>query len=434
MRAVLKIFVITGLVLVILIPAGLVLMVIDPHPHVRALDRITQEDIQRAGQILTPFKPGNFDLPQRTSIEVSENDLNLLLAYGLTQTAEPQRLAVRVHLGPGTAVVYATLQIPASFLGQWINMVLVATPRPNAFDIHQARIGRLPVPGVLLRQVVPRVHTRLMDIPRYATAMAMAEKIQAVDIDDGRLALHFQWDPDLAAALAAEAKKQVFPPDHQKRLADYYNFLVDLTRPLEGKQTSLMHIIKPLFGLALENTALSRDPVAENTAVLQVLATHATNQDLAGYLSSPFRDMLSSVRPDTVFALHGREDLAQHFLSSAAITVLSSGTLARSMGVAKEMDDAASGSGFSFVDITANEAGIRLGEFAVSGPVNARLLQRRMAGLSHEKEFMPDIGNLPENMRSDEFAARFTDTHSAAYARMMNQIESRIDACRIYQN
>jgi hypothetical protein len=313
-------------------------------------------------------------------------------------------------------------------------MAMVATPRPNTLDIHKARIGRLPVPKFLIRQVANRVHTRLMDIPRYAAAMAMAGKIQAVDIDDGRLALHFQWDPYLAAALAAQAKKQVFPPDHQKRLAGYYNFLVELTRPFEGEQTSLMHIIKPLFGLALENTALSQDPMAENTAVLQVLATHATNQDLAGYLSSTFRDMLSPARPDTVFLLHGREDLAQHFLSSAAITVLSSGTLSRSMGVIKEMDDAASGSGFSFVDITANEAGIRLGEFAVSGPVNARLLQRRMADLSHESEFMPDIGNLPENMQSDEFAARFTDTHSAAYARMMNRIESRIDACRIYQN
>jgi hypothetical protein len=85
MRAVLKFFVITGLVLVILIPAGLVLMVIDPHPHVRATDRITQEDIQRARQILTPFKPENPDSPQHTSLAVSENDLNLLLAYGLTQ-------------------------------------------------------------------------------------------------------------------------------------------------------------------------------------------------------------------------------------------------------------------------------------------------------------------------------------------------------------
>jgi hypothetical protein len=434
MKLLFKIFLVTGLVLVILVPAGLVLVAIDSHPHVRTTRQISREDIDRAGQILNRLTPENVGMPQNTSLVVSQKDLNLLVGYGLTRAVGTGGPAAEIHLFESVAIVYATIQLPVTFLGKWVNVAMVVTPHPEVIEIKRVQIGGLPVPATLAQWLAGHAHTRLMKVPRYANVMALAKKIQAIDIDTDRLALDFQWDPDLAATLTAEAKKQAFSIAHQKRLAEYYNVLVELSRSFQRKETSLINLMKPMFMHALENTAISRDPVAENTAVLQVLATHAMNQDPAEYLTPKIREMLDPSRPAVVFLLLNREDLAQHLLGSAAMTILGSDQLAGSMGLAKEMEDARSGSGFSFVDMAANKAGIRMGRFAVSGPVNARFFQQRMADISHENQFMPDIGNLPENMDIAEFKARFTDTHSFAYLRIMDMIESRIDACPIYQN
>lgn len=238
----------------------------------------------------------------------------------------------------------------------------------------------------------------------------------------------------MLATLTDETKKQMFSLVHQKRLIGYHNFLVEQASNLEAKQASLVSVIKPLFRRVMENTSLSQDPVAENTAVLQVMAAHVLNQDLSGFLAPDIRNGLSKLRPAVVFLLHGREDLAQHFLSSAAITVSASSKLSRAMGRAKEMDDLHTDSGYSFVDISANEAGIRFGEFAVSGPVNARLMQQRLKDVSHEKDFMPDTDGLPEKLTAETFRNRFQTPKSTAFSQIIQRIESRINACPIYQN
>jgi len=61
-------------------------------------------------------------------------------------------------------------------------------------------------------------------------------------------------------------------------------------------------------------------------------------------------------------------------------------------------------------------------------------MQQRAAELSRENQFMPDIKHLPENMTAEAFQNQFNSPHSAAFARIMHQIESSIDACHIHQN
>ncbi len=434
MRIVFKLFLIIGLVLVVLIPAGLLIMVVDPHPHVRNTPQMDQADIDQARKILAPLKFNQTDPIPLQSLTIQENELNLLMAYGLAQFIDIKRVAVMVHLVPKTAVVYATIQFPGLFLGKWINLAMAISPRPGALNIQQVWVGRLRVPDIVVQWAANHAHARFMDIPKYTQAISLIQQIQTVDINTGHAFLQFQWDPLMLASLSEAAKKQMFTVAHQKRLIEYHNLLVEQASLLKMKQSSLISMIKPLFQRAMENSALSQDPVAENTAVLQVMAAYATNRDLSGFLTPEIRNELSSLRPNVIFLLHGREDLARHFLSSAAITVSTSSKLARSMGRAKEMEDAHTDSGYSFVDISANEAGIRLGEFAVSGPVNARRLQQRLKDVSHEKDFIPDMGDLPEKLTAEAFQNRFKTSQSTPFSQIIQRIESRINACRIYQN
>jgi hypothetical protein len=95
----------------------------------------------------------------------------------------------------------------------------------------------------------------------------------------------------------------------------------------------------------------------------------------------------------------------------------------------KEVDDSRGGSGFSFNDLAADRAGVRLGEKATDSAASAKKLQQSLGrpGLS-EADFMPSVEGLPEFMPEPEFKARFGGIGAPAYNNMMQEIERRVGA------
>ncbi len=73
------------------------------------------------------------------------------------------------------------------------------------------------------------------------------------------------------------------------------------------------------------------------------------------------------------------------------------------IGIAKEVDDSDKGSGFSFADLAADNAGVKMGEIAVGHPEQAVLFRKRMGAIEQETDFMPLIDGLPEGIRKLEF-------------------------------
>jgi len=68
------------------------------------------------------------------------------------------------------------------------------------------------------------------------------------------------------------------------------------------------------------------------------------------------------------------------------------------LGVFKEIDDSRSGSGFSFADLAADHAGVKLAEIAVGSSRQAKILQQRMSTVIRETEYMPRVDHLPEGI------------------------------------
>ena len=129
--------------------------------------------------------------------------------------------------------------------------------------------------------------------------------------------------------------------------------------------------------------------------------------------------------------MRGRGDLAQHFGISAAIAAAGGGVLADSIGVFKELDDSRGGSGFSFPDLLADRAGVRLSTAALGA--EARRIQRAMASDAlSETDFMPPIDALPEGLMEMEFKQRYRDLDDARYGFVKNDIEQRLALLPIY--
>jgi hypothetical protein len=124
-----------------------------------------------------------------------------------------------------------------------------------------------------------------------------------------------------------------------------------------------------------------------------------------------------------------RRDLAQHFVVSAFLTAELGSRAADAAGMAKELMDAQSGSGFSFADLAADQAGIIFAERVLSG----ELLIRRVALTFPVSEFMPSIAGLPEGLKYEEFQREYMADGSRKYNDLRSEIRKRILALPPYQ-
>jgi hypothetical protein len=169
--------------------------------------------------------------------------------------------------------------------------------------------------------------------------------------------------------------------------------------------------------------------VADNRALLVVLAAHVVGKDLR--MIAP--EATAPPRAGARLILRGRVDLAQHFLVSAAVTATAGSTLSDAVGLSKELSDARIGSGFSFTDLAADRAGTRFGELAATSAGGALGWRTRLAAGLTEADLMPAVDDLPEFLPEAEFRRRFGQVGSPAYQAVHDDIERRVAACPFYR-
>lgn len=125
--------------------------------------------------------------------------------------------------------------------------------------------------------------------------------------------------------------------------------------------------------------------------------------------------------------LGGRADLSQHFWVSAALAVLSDEQRSLAVGLSKEaMDSTPGGSGFSFVDMAANTAGIRLAGVATQNSKSAHAIQTRVARGVEVADLLPSLAELPEGISRDDLQATYGGIGGAETRRLLGEIDRRI--------
>ena len=219
-------------------------------------------------------------------------------------------------------------------------------------------------------------------------------------------------------------------PEEQQRILIYYTDIMHRFPQLAGGAVSLDRLLQPMFALAGQRTDKGNDAASENRALLMALGV-AVNGSSIKHLVGPDKAATVATHSRPYLVLRGRNDLAMHFIISAAITAAGGGGLADKIGVFKEVDDSRGGSGFSFPDLLADRAGVAFAELALGD--NARQLQSFMSTRPGEAAYMPGFTHLPEGLMELEFKARYEDLDSATYALIDEEIERRISGCAIHQ-
>lgn len=400
-----------ALALALLLAVGLA---VDAAPRVEARESVSHEDVGRAVALLRAQDPRHGRPGAMRVVTLGAPELELLLNHGLHRWL---RARVAITLERGTATVAVSRPLPA---GGWLNAQARIVERGGRPEFDALHLGLLPVPAALAAPLARWLVARHEQGAEIAAAAAL---VQRVSLFPGRLTVVYAWD----AAAPMRMLGSLVPPEEHARLQHYRLRLVDLTRASPaGRPLPVAELLVPLVALARERSGdeAGDDGVAaaENRAALLTLTLYASGRALERIVPAARQWPQPVPRRLT---LAGREDLALHFLISAAIAVDGTSPLSRAVGIYKEVTDARGGSGFSFNDLAADRAGTRFGELAQRHP---RELQQRLAAGAEDDALMPPWADLPEYLNAVEFRRRFGDVGAPAYERLVAEIDRRIAA------
>jgi hypothetical protein len=213
----------------------------------------------------------------------------------------------------------------------------------------------------------------------------------------------------------------------QDKIYRYHLFLVQNSHQTSSEKSAqssltLAQILQPLMQMAAEHSGKNQASI-ENRAAILTATFHILKLPLA-YLIPEAVDWPHPKHQ--IITLDGRQDFAQHFIVSAAITAYADTFLADAIGLYKEIEDARSGSGFSFNDIAADRAGTVFGELATASQTTALKLQQWAARGITDKDLMPDWTDLPEHLPKSTFRQQYGNMDTPAYDQMMKKIEQRV--------
>ncbi len=192
-------------------------------------------------------------------------------------------------------------------------------------------------------------------------------------------------------------------------------------------------ILRRAFQFAADN-ADGTDAVEQNKAAILALGVILGEEHIASVAGREIdggrRKEIAKL--DRRISIQGRTDLSRHFWLSAALTVLSDQSRSMDVGITKELMDAtAGGSGFSFVDLTADQTGTLFAKVATRDVQSARELQLKIRHGIEITDFFPDVTGLPEGIYRDEFQAEYGGLGGTETTKILKEIRRRLTRCPI---
>jgi hypothetical protein len=406
----------TGLLIILAALIVLPWLMLDNAPTIEPPAEFQRADLVGIKSLFQKHDPRRQTPDVIQSIRLDEAELNRVLNYAVEL---PRVSGIAAELTPGLATLDATLTVPSNPFGRYLNITAEVAEAPGGIEIQSLRLGSLPLPGALADWVARLFHRQLLRDPTYA---AMADAFSRVDFAENQATLDYRWHPKLLTQLERKSVELLIAPEDQARMLVYAEHLKTLLKPYpHGSTVPLVQLAAPLFEHALQSGV---DPRIENRAALTALAAYLGGVSLPKLLQGDSRSIYRA--PPVLLSLYGRRDLAEHFTLSAALSINGGSRLANAIGLLKEEEDAKKGSGFSFTDLAADRAGVRLGERATGDA--AERVRQQLAAARSDADLMPDIRDLPEFMPQTEFDRRFGPVGSGRYQRVIERIDASLDA------
>lgn len=121
--------------------------------------------------------------------------------------------------------------------------------------------------------------------------------------------------------------------------------------------------------------------------------------------------------------MQGRADLAKHWVLSAALTSVFGPQAAGNLGEWKELDDSlGDGSGFSFVDLAADRAGVQTALLALDRQT-AHATKKKLSRATDDYMLPKLLLEAPEGLSNASFVQRFGRLEQKNYVEAVSRID-----------
>ncbi|CAN0445043.1 unnamed protein product, partial [Discosporangium mesarthrocarpum] len=396
---------------------------LDDTPLVTKGPKVGVQDINSAKKFLEQYDPRNLPDNKTTVINANQRQINTALAAALAAAPFLKARVVPSRFGLLGAVTAAP-PIPDNPFGKYVNVRMLIESSTNGLKIGRLSIGEIEVPAAILRPVFILVMDQVAGAGR---GKAFLETIRSVQVTGSQVRISYRPKDGLLDDLKSAAKDTVAAGD-PKITKVYWQKMHEIHRATPtGSRVSMVQYLQPMFALAKQRSA-GGNAVEENKAAIFAMAMFFGDIRLERFIGKvregAFADgprKISHVR------LQDRHDWVQHYLLSAGLTLAGGRGIADFIGEAKEVQDASNKvSGFSFTDLAADRAGVRFAEIATGSVDRARRMQEFLSRPIGEKQFFPDIRDLPEGLTAAQFKAQYGERDSAKYKRMVAEIDRRI--------
>lgn len=388
------------------------------------------EQVKQAESVKKLMKQLSDSVKNRTNkqnIYITQDQLNSLV--GFAQRAHG-KINGQVHIKSSSTSILASYQLPKNPIGQYLNIDILLLPGPG-IKVSHVKFGPINVPGRLALGSV-------IYLANWYTSSDIASQfvrqVESVSMNDRQIQLSVLPLDQFLKELNNIKRSGGSIDDEEMRLRTAY-YLRQLSLLDVGKKStpqSLAKYIGPMFTSAKRRSNFETAP-KENEAAIMALAIYAGHHRFANFVGNVQPEKGKLALPNIIPRLGLRADLNQHFIFSAAIKILSEQGLSIAIGEFKElMDRGDGGSGYSFVDLAADIAGV---EFAITAtsPSSASIMQNILSGDIDESLFFPDINGFPEGLNKDEFRHRFTKIDSPEYLKMVRNIKQEIAELPIHR-
>ena len=426
--SVLRMALIPFCILFVSLPLLLLLLTLASAPAVAPLPALSPAELSQLENLLLENAPESTSAVSQESIILNTEELNLLLRYGLQLFELSPRWAGRVALSEGRIQLDANIGLTDSPYRFFLNFESTLGPEEGRLKLRRLTVGKLSLPAALLEPLQNIISQNL------AVAFSIGAELAELTIHVSNLRISptavlfdVQWQPDLIARLSKQIQQLFVSDEDPSRIDFYYTKITNTITaiPSDIRAVSLNALLVPLFSSASEASSVSGDPVAENKAAFQALSIYLNKEDITSITDSRNNEELSGPRSIEV-RLQRREDLAQHVVSIAAISSSAGAEFAQILSTTKEAYDARYRTGFSFSDLTANQVGIALAEFATKSERSAVEFQRRVMTLTDDYDYMPIVDNNVDGLSEAAFSDQYRDRSSVQFTQRLREIRTSI--------
>ncbi len=328
------------------------------------------------------------------------------------------------------------INTPKTPLGDHLRFSLIIPSSTEGLTASRLHIDKLSIPGNwLLQLIITSVDGLLKD----STVREMVNSVIQVHIQRDQAVFILDPPRDIRSKLnqlsyrlkGLSGDLNLFSETALTRY--YFTHLLTIEKQFSrGEHVELEQIIQPLF-MEVQRKSTDDNAVEHNRSALFALGVYLGSYHFEKFIGTIApKDYKAHLQPINV-TLSGRKDLRLHFVYSSTLQLLSDQGASFTVGEFKELlDSNTEGSGFSFVDLAADRAGIKFASLATTNPHTAREFQYKIV-LGIEKGLLPPLTHLKEGLSIADFEQHYTNIESAQYADEVSAIDDALSTMPVFQ-